>query len=279
MRNLQNELDWEISQQPIYNANGVVINGYKEITKNKSNSSSLISVMKDSYYPIPVGEFTDIVKQISAETGMEIAGYNEFKKGAIITAQLKSTNDFIIGDSVIEGYLTLGTGFDGSQSFFIGHTNEFLRCQNQFGRIIKNFTSRLTKGNVSRVDSIITQLFEYSNFEKELYASFEKMTTVKIDSGIVKSAVERLIGLTNEERLDNNLINTQKRNKLISLKDCISAECGDLGDNAFGLFNGITKYTTHEMSSRQEDVFGNLFTGKALLNNHGYDLIVNEIIN
>jgi transcription antitermination factor NusG len=100
MKNLQDKLDWEILQKPIYNANGVRINGYKEITKNNSNSSSLISVMKDSYYPIPVGEFTDIVERISTETGMEIAGYNEFKKGAIITAQLKSTNDFIIGDSV-----------------------------------------------------------------------------------------------------------------------------------------------------------------------------------
>mgnify|MGYP001564180180 CR=1 FL=1 len=280
MTNFIKDINWEIKRNPIYNQDGNIINGYQEITRNENDSekSSLLSVMKNSYNPLSIEYFKDIINKISTETEMELAGYNEFKKGKIITAQLKSNKPFEIGGSKIEGYLTLGTGFDGSQSFFIGHTNEFLRCQNQFGRIVKNFTSRLTKNSGVKIEEILTQLIHYNKFETELYESFEKMQEVKIDHRLVKDCVERLIGLSNEERLDNTLINMNTYSKLNDLRDCIISECNELGDNAFALFNGVTKYSTHRMKSQQVDVFGNLFTNKGKINQQGYELITNELL-
>jgi hypothetical protein len=265
------DLTWEISQNPIYNSEGVVIEGYKEIVKEEPGQpEALLSVMKNSFCPLNISEFKDIINQVSDHTDMKLENYNEFKKGKVVTAQLKSNTDFKIAGSSIEGYLTLGTGFDGNHSFFIGHVNEYLRCTNQFGRIIKTHTSKLTKNSKTRIDEVLREIIHYNIFEKELYNSFEEMQNVKIDANIVKSCVERLIGLTNEERLDNSLISPQKGQKLILLKDSIIKETNDLGENAFGLFNGVTHFTTHIMKTQEKDVFGNLFTSKGVINEKGY---------
>jgi len=265
------EINWEIKQRPIYDIEGNQISGYKEILRqNKDSSIEVLSVMKNSYYPLKVDEFKSLVYKLSAHTDLKLAGYSEFKKGKIITAQLKSDNGFKIGGSTVEGYLTLGTGFDGSRSFFMGHISEYLRCMNQFGRIITNRTTKLTKNSKLKIDEIIADLIYYNTFEKELYTSFEQMQNVKIDAKIVKDCVERLVGLTYEEKLDNSLISHQKGEKLVSLRDSILREVKDLGENAFALFNGVTYYTTHKMKTYEKDVFGNLFTSKNKVNQEGY---------
>ena len=278
MVKLEKTLDWEIAQNPIYNLNNNIIPGYKEIRKVGASTNQLLSVMKTSYYPIKIESFKKIIDTISRETDMELAGYNEFRNGKVITAQLKSNNPFLIGGSTIEGYLTIGTGFDGSQSFFIGHTSEYLRCANQFGRIIKNYVSRLTKSNTQRIDQILSELIHYNHYEKELYSSFERMTKIKVDSKITRDCIERLVGLSQEEKLDNSLITKSTGIKLVTLRDSILREYKDLGENAFGLFNGITHYTTHKMETRTPDVFGNILTSKAKINNMGYELITKELV-
>ena len=42
----------------------------------------------------------------------------------------------------------------------------------------------------------------------------------------------------------------------LNLRDCIVRETNDLGKNAFGLFNGVTWYTSHELRQPQSN-FGN----------------------
>jgi len=274
----EKDLNWEIEQKPIYNINSEVIPGYQEIRRIGEAQNNLLSVMKDSYYPVNISRFKSIAETISKETDMELAGYNMFKEGRVVTAQLKSDKPFVIGGSVIEGYLTIGTGFDGSQSFFIGYTSEFLRCMNQFGRIITSFTSRLTKNNNQRIDEILENLIMYNAYEKELYESFEKMEKVPISAELTKACIERLANLSQEERLDNSLITANTHEKLIGLKESILTECNDLGDNAFGLFNGITRYTTHRMKVREKDVFGNILTRRGEINTRGYNLIMNELV-
>lgn len=264
------ELNWEIEQTPIYNAEGHVISGYKEI-RREGDTSQLLSVTKESYTPLTVGRFKGIVNTISRESSMKLNNYQEYKGGKIITAQLKSNKPFHIGGSIIEGYLTIGTGFDTSKSFFIGHTNEYLRCSNQFGRIFKNHVQKLTKNSGLYIDNILKDVLEYNAFEEELYDSFNQMQKVKIDEKVVKDCIERLSELSYEEKSDNSLISSQTAHKMISLKESILKECNELGDNAFSLFNGITHYTTHRMKTQEKDVFGNLFTAKGKINEKGYN--------
>ncbi len=276
MTNFKNAFGWDIKQTPIYNLQGEVINGYKSVTRD--DDASLIAVMKNSYTPMTTQEFTNTAEAVAAKIGCTIQGYEDWNTKSqagrsqhIITAQLKVSKPLNIGGSEIQGFLTLGVGFDGSRSFFIGHTDNYLRCTNEFGTIIKDFTSRLTKNNLVRVDEIIKSVESYEDYEKKLYDSFKKFQDVKIDERIIKACVSRLVGLTKEEILDSKLITTQKLNRMDDIMASVRTECSELGNNTWGLFNAVTHYSSHIMDSKGQEMFGNMFGAKGAFNKKGYE--------
>ena len=276
MTNFKNAFGWDIKQTPIFNPQGEIINGYKSVTRD--DDASLIAVMKNSYTPMTTQEFTSVAEEVAGIIGCRIQGYEDWNKGKnngsrkhIITAQLKLNEPFSIAGSKMEGFLTLGVGFDGSRSFFIGSSQNYLRCTNEFGNIIKDFTSRLTVNNMVRVQDIIKNIETYKEYEAKLYENFSKFREIKIDDKIVNECVARLVKLSDEERLDKNLISTQKLNRMDDIMASIRTECSELGYNAFGLFNSCTHYSTHIMNSKGDDYFGNIFGAKGEFNKTGYN--------
>lgn len=279
MENFKQGFDWDIKQTPIYDAQGNVINNYKQITRDDDGSS--IAVMKKSFVPMTTAEFVSAAEEVAGIVGCDIVGYEDWKRGDnngkrknVVTAQLKLSEPFSIAGSKMEGYLTLGVGFDGNRSFYLGSCQNYLRCTNQFGTIIKDFTSRLTKNNMIRVQDIIKNIETYREYEAKLYENLSKFREVKIDEKLITECVARLVKLSDEERLDKNLISSQKLGKIDDFMASVRTECSELGYNAFGLFNSITHYSTHVMSSRSEDYFGNMFGAKGEFNKTGYDFCV-----
>lgn len=283
MENFKNAFEWDIKQTPIYDANGNVIKGYKEITRDDDDST--IAVMKNSFTPMTTSEFTDTVERVAGQIGADIAGYEDWhagdnmgKRKHIITAQIRLTNDVQIAGSRMDGFMTIGCGFDGNRSFFVAHSQEFLRCTNQFSQLISDFTSRLTRNNLLRVEDIINNISLYTEYEKKLYDNMQKMLNVKVDEKLLQECVARLAKLTLEERLDKSLISTQKANKIDDIMCSMRTEMADIGNNALGIFNGATYYSSHIMNSRSENYFGNLFGAKGEVNKIAYDFC-SELIN
>jgi hypothetical protein len=276
MENFKNAFDWDIKQAPIYDAQGNVIKGYKEITRDDDDST--IAVMKNSFTPMTTQQFVGVAEEVAGIIGCDIVGYEDWKNGDnmgkrkhIVTAQLKLSEPFSISGSKMEGYLTLGVGFDGNRSFYIGSSQNYLRCANQFGNIIKDFTSRLTVNNMVRVQDIIKNIETYREYEAKLYENLSKFREVKIDEKLMQECLARLVKLSDEERIDKSIISTQKLNKMDEIMASVRTECSELGYNAFGIFNSVTHFSTHVMSSRSEDYFGNMFGAKGEFNKTGYN--------
>jgi len=286
MADFKEGFNWDIKQSPIFDANGNVISGYKEISRKGIESAAddgLIAVMKNSFNPISTEVFIESVETIAKNIGGEIAGYTDWGNGStmgsarqVITAQIKLSDALSIGGSKIEGYLTIGTGFDGKRSFYVGHTNEYLRCSNQFGSIITDMTARLTKNVMFKVKDIIDHIETYTNYEKSLYETFERFQNVKIDERLIQECIGRVAGLTVEERLlsvkeRHDELSSQKLNKMDEIAASVRGEVAELGDNAWALFNGVTHYTTHVLNSRTQESFGNLFGAKNTANQAAFD--------
>ena len=64
-------------------------------------------------------------------------------------------------------------------------------------------------------------------------------------------------------------ISSQKQNQKDALRNAIVGESNDLGDNLWGLFNGVTKYTTHELNGKDR-VFGNVLGNANNINQRAY---------
>jgi len=273
---MKNAFDWDIEKTEIVDIHGNVISGYNNITRNDTGGT--ISVMKNSYHPMTTQQFTDTAEEVAAMIGGKVNEYEDWetstKMGAakpVVTAQIELSNPLEIAGSKVEGFLTLGVGFDGSRSFFIGHTNNYLRCSNEFAYIVKDFTSRLTKNNMIRVEDIIKNITLYKEYEDKLYDNFKKFQDVKIDEKLVNECVARLVKMTDEERLDHDAMSTQKHNKMHDMLASIRPECAELGNNAWGLFNGVTYYTTHVYESSAHREYNTLFGSRKEMNHKAYD--------
>lgn len=289
MENFKNAFDWDIEQTPIYDMHGNVINGYKEVKRkgiDSDDNDGTIAVMKKSYTPITTKTFTQIVEEIAASIGAGVAGYTDWSNGEtmgrsrqVITAQIQLSEALSIAGSKIQGYLTIGTGFDGNRSFYVGHTNQYLRCSNQWGSIITELTARLTKNVLLRVEDIVKNIEIYTEYERKLYEQFEQFQKVKIDESIIQECIARVVKLSDEERAmtakeRQEELSSQKLNKMDEIAASLRTEVAELGNNAWALFNGVTHYTTHVMNSRTQESFGNLFGEKNTANQKAYNYAV-----
>jgi hypothetical protein len=289
----ENAFNWDIKETGILDINGNPIKGYKQITRDDNGSS--IAVMKNSYTPMTTQQFSDTAHAVAEQVGGVIKqgsfkdwntsdrNVNLGAAAPVITCQIEISEPLEIAGSKIEGWLTLGVGFDGGRSFFIGHTNNYLRCSNAFGSIVKDFTSRLTKNNMIRVEDIIKNIGLYREFEQKLYENFVKFQEVKVDEKLVQECVARLIGLTAEERLLSpkeleKELSTQKLNKRDDILASVRTEMAELGNNAWALFNGVTHYSTHVMTSRGSNEMSTMFGAKNTANQIAYNLGL-ELIN
>jgi len=275
----KNAFNWDIKKTGILDINGNPIKGYNHITRDDNGSS--IAVMKDSYNPMTTKQFTETAEEVAEKFGTTVKEYQDWDTGKkenmsnpLITAQMEISEPLSIGGSKIEGKLTLGVGFNGNRSFFIGHTNTYLRCTNEFHSIVKDFTSRLTKNNMVRVADIIQNIETYREYEAKLYENFKKFEKVPVSEGIISELMARLLKLNDEERmmtpkeLEEHL-STQKLNKKDAIMASVRTEMAELGDNAWGLLNGVTHFTTHVMSGNE---ISGMFGAKKEANHIAYDL-------
>jgi hypothetical protein len=289
MKKRENAFDWDIKQDGILDINGNPIKGYKQITRDDNGAS--IAVMKDSFTPMTTQQFSDTANEVAENiggTGLEFRDWanNSENIGAakpVVTCQMEISEPLEIAGSKITGKLTIGVGFDGGRSFFIGHTNTYLRCTNAFSSIVKDFKSRLTVNNMVRVEEIIKNIQTYKDYEKNLYENFEKFQNVKVSEGIVQECVARLLKLSDEERALSpkeleEALSSQKLNKRDEILASVRTEMAELGNNAWGLFNGVTHYTTHVMNARGSNELSTMFGAKNEANQIAYGLGV-ELLN
>jgi hypothetical protein len=270
-------LNWDIQEQPVFSpsiigGDLVQLERYKNIVRNDNNAS--ICVMKQSYTPMKNSEFTDAVNKISEISGLKIEGFSDFKGSTKVIAYLKNTKeDLNIGGHKIEDYMILGNSHDGSSSFFLGTVSELLRCTNQFGRV------RLTKAesvrHTKRFEEKMVEFYKYveSYFidRKVMYNNFNRFGDKIVTEKIRKELITLLFNLE-----EGKEISTRKQHQIAQANNSISNEMKCLGDNFWGLFNGITHFTTHVIESREE-VFGNAFGKKAELNNKAYQFCLEKV--
>jgi Domain of unknown function (DUF932) len=286
-----NEFNWDITKTPVHGPDGEIITGYHEIKRDDNNKHIIIK--PNTFHPMTTAQFSDVAHQVAAQVGgsnLEFTDWDTTDRGKnigkakpVITCQMEISEPLEIAGSKIVGKLTIGVGFDGQRSFFIGHTNRYLRCTNAFSSIVKDFTSRLTKNNMVRIEDIIKNIGLYKTYEEELYSNFQKFQNVKISEGLVQECVARLIDLSEEERAMSpkelqDALSTQKLNKKDEILASVRSEMAELGNNAWGLFNGVTHYTTHVMSNRgSNDEMSTMFGAKNTANQTAYEMCVELI--
>ena len=221
----------------------------------------------------------ELLERISGKMDLPLHKGGYFGDGQKTYIQLKTT-DKRLGTDLVKGYLTCVNSFDGSTSLGFGHSNLTISCQNTFFASYKQMENKVrhTATMMARVDAICIQIEEVLRSEGAIFNKIEKMTQAEIDPKVREMVLQTMLNLQKEERLaDLSTLSTRKKNILSDLQVSITGEIygqdGSIakGENLWGLFSGITHYTTHKLKgdadenklfgiygNREREVFGKL---------------------
>lgn len=244
----QTGLNWNVRTEDIVTESGITLEGYKAIVRDDTNKP--LSVRSDEYHPYQNSELIELLDKVSNQTGLELQKGGFFKEGSRVYVQLKS-NNLTLGNDRIEGYLTGINSFDGSTSLAFGPSNITISCMNSFFAAFRELNSKVrhTKNMVVKIDEICRGLENVIREERKIFDDIVKLSETTFDDLIKERVTKSLFNISKEVNLnDVDSISTQTQNKLSRFYIDLDGELKQKGDNLWGLFSGVTKYTTHSLS-------------------------------
>lgn len=241
-------LNWNVRTENVVTESGIPIPNQKAIIRDDTNVP--LSIRSDEYFPFQNYELIELLDKVSTRSGLEICKGGSFKDGARVFIQLKSDN-LTLGTDRVEGYLTGINSFDGSTSLAFGPCNITISCQNKFFAAFRELDTKVrhTKNMTIRIDEICKRLDKALEEEKYIFDNIVRFSETRFDNVIKDRVTRSLFNLKREVDLnDDEQVSTVTRNKLSRFYIDLNGELQDKGDNLWGLFSGVTKYTTHSLS-------------------------------
>jgi len=244
----KSNLNWKVRTEAITTESGILLDGFNAIVRDDINKP--LSVRSDGYHPYQNYELIELLDRVSQQTGLELKKGGHFKEGARVYVQLKS-NDLKLGNDRVEGYLTGINSFDGSTSLAFGPSNITISCQNSFFAAFREMNTKIrhTKNMVIKVDEVCRSLEGVLQEERKVFDSIVQLSETRYDDLFKDNVIKKLFNIEKNINLkDVESLPTVTRNKLSRFYIDLNGELQGKGDNLWGLFSGVTKYTTHSLS-------------------------------
>jgi phage/plasmid-like protein (TIGR03299 family) len=256
-------LNWGVREETLTTQSGIIVPHKKALIRE--DTSTVLSVTNESYCPYQNEQLIELLDKVSQQVGLPIHKGGLFGNGEKVYIQLKS--DVLklgtkLGTDRIEGFITGINSFDGSTSLAFGPSNITISCMNTFYAAFRNITTKVrhTKNMILKIDDICKGLEKVLDEEKEMFDDIVKLSETKITEKSQDWVTRLLFDIEKEVALtDLDSISTQKQNRLSRFYVDLNGELQEKGDSLWGLFSGVTKYTTHSYSkndSTETKMFG-----------------------
>jgi len=245
----QTDLNWTVSQQTLTTKSGIEVPNHLAIVRD--DTQQVLSIHGDGYFPFQNYQLVELLDKVSNQIGLPIRGGSYFGDGQKVYLQLKS-NDLKLGTDRIEGYITGINSFDGSTSLAFGPSNITISCQNTFFAAFRNLDTKVrhTKNMVLRVDEICHGLEGVIEEEKVMFDDIKRLSETRFSKETEDWVSKLLFNISKDVDLKEvDSLSTVTQNRLTRFYVDLNGELKEKGDNLWGLFSGVTKYTTHSLTS------------------------------
>lgn len=245
---MKQRLNWEIEEQQ------VLIGDYKETSQKalvRSDNKNLLGIRSKYYHPIFNRDLEAIKEKVLDTNLFLFKGYEEFNSGKRILLFFQNIDkELSMCGEKVQDYLIIGNSNDASSKLFVGTSNYMFRCENQFSERIRTFEWKHDRPfNLNDID--IPQLVStYETGRRRLYKNMSELKQVKISRSLMYELAEELL---NSEKLTDKIENTvipMKSERYRQLIQCINTEINELGPTMWGLFNGVTRYTSNHINGK-----------------------------
>lgn len=260
----QADLNWTVRLEKLRSATGILLPNTVAVIRN--DNQKIIGLQKTNYEAFQNHEMLELLYNISKHIKYEKGG--SFDDGGKVYFQFKSNDLTIINpnksEDKINGYITVVNSFNDNKSLAIGETNVTISCQNTFVRAYDELQYKINHTHDMRtklgivckeIDTLIYQ-------ENQTFNTIIKMaeTDVKDKPEIFDPLLKMLIGIKEINKPINvDELTTIQLVKYHDIIANINHQFAEKGENLWGLFSGITRYTSHNVLKYDKDkYFGNI---------------------
>ena len=128
-----------------------------------------------------------------------------------------------------------------------------------------------------KIDEICRNMDKALVEEKNMFDGIVRMSETSFDNVLRDVVTRKLFNLEKNVNLnDEDAVSSVTRNKIGRFYIDLNGELKDKGENLWGLFSGITKYTTHSMmkgDSMESKLFGTYGNRERVIFNELVDLV------
>jgi phage/plasmid-like protein (TIGR03299 family) len=244
----ETNLNWTVREESLTTQSGIIIPKQKAIVRDDTNE--VLSIHGEGYYPYQNHQLIELLDKVSQQSGLPIHRGGMFGNGEKVFIQLKS-NDMKLGNDRIEGYITGINSFDGTTSLAFGPSNITISCQNTFFGAFRSMDTKVrhTKNMVMRVEDICRGLERVIDEESKMFEEIKMLSETRMTKQNEDWVTRVLFNIEKEVDMNNEKqVSSVTRNKLTRFYVDLNGELKEKGDSMWGLFSGVTKYTTHSMS-------------------------------
>jgi hypothetical protein len=251
---VNNNLDFRIEKEVLLSASGKETPYFGLFN---SKSGECINSVKESYTVSQNDEIVELVLR-----GME--GFGELsvsKAGSInggrkVFIQLAIDGMSIVGDEKIKRYVTIIDSNDGSTGLGVSIGELVMSCQNQFYRFYKNSQSKLrhTASLTQRIKELPFLIETVLSENLRLTETYRKFQSTEVTQKLADEMVKYLLGFDRNMSIKTESeTSTRSLNMMNDLYGHISKETAQKGMNLFGVFSGVTSWTTHSKSAPRRE--------------------------
>lgn len=239
-------LDWKVRKEGVQTVSGILIPD--QIALVREDTQTVLGIHTEGYDPYQNEELLDLLYKISSRSGLEIHTGGCFQGGKLVWFQLKS-DEYALGKDKIRGYISGMNGFDGRHSLAFGNSNVTVSCMNTFWRAYRQVETRLRHSAQMRpkIDEILKRIDVLLVEEKKGFEEIRRLNEVPMTPEVRELVTKMMFSLNNEEKLAVEELSTNKQNKMVRFNFDLEQELATKDNSLWGLFSGVTRYTTHSM--------------------------------
>lgn len=246
----ENGLDFTIEKEQLIGKDTGRITPYYGLFNSKSNEC--INTCKVGYYVSQNEDVLNMVLKGVSKFGdkLTVSKAGSINGGRRVFIQLQIEGVSKVGNDEVTKYITILDSNDGSTSLSVGIGDKVAHCMNQFFKFYKEGEAKFRhtatiEQKIAAIPELIEIGLDKSIRQIEQYNSFLKTPIAK---GFEAKVIKNVLAFKDGEALTS-------RQKAIqdNLTEAIRIEKEYCGNNLWGIFNGVTRFTTHMQSVPKRD--------------------------
>jgi hypothetical protein len=251
---VNNNLDFRIEKERLLSASGKDTPYFGLFN---SKSGECINSVKESYTVSQNDEIVELVlKGMEGFGELSVSKAGSINGGRKVFIQLAIDGMSIVGDEKIKRYVTIIDSNDGSTGLGVSIGELVMSCQNQFYKFYKNSQSKLrhTASLTQRIKELPFLIETVLSENLRLTETYRKFQSTEVTQKLADEMVKYLLGFDRNMSIKaESETSTRSLNMMNDLYGHISKETAQKGMNLFGVFSGVTSWTTHSKSAPRRE--------------------------